>query len=484
MTRGFRWLLLAYPPGPRRTELLDTLVEIAEETGQRRPTARQVVDLLHCGMRARLGHPRSTGIVVVAALFTVVGALFGAAAAAPAGWALAPALPQGAAAEALKQEIFPGRTSYGGGDAPAWVPTGDGESQQFGYSLYWTPHTEDTRDPLAFATALRDRLAAGGWTARGDIVVEHEGPDELPPAWDSASFQMTRDGLTLRFADTVVEKLAPWDSDGSVTFTVSRRPPAVLWAAVVVGGLAGALAAWLFAGWVARRVEGRPVRTAAAFITTGFGLFFLLPVTAYAWLWAINNDGDPSAAETWFTGLRLFLSGGQIFVVVPVLVLAAIAVFPRRPRLPRFRPAAAFGASVLAFLAVAYAGSLPAAARDTFTAADSGAPCVPAVPAADDPDSSRAFVFIDRDTPAEQRNLIQAAISRTPGVFGYIFVGEDLRSQTYRDAFCGGRPLPDGTGADLPYFWEVDLANPGGGHAAGLAAVVAGMPGLVAVRAA
>jgi hypothetical protein len=64
LLRAYRRLLRAYPPGPRRDELLDTLVECAPP-GRRRPTLREVVNLTRHGSRARLGRPKSRGIVVL-----------------------------------------------------------------------------------------------------------------------------------------------------------------------------------------------------------------------------------------------------------------------------------------------------------------------------------------------------------------------------------------------------------------------------------
>ncbi|SDS71190.1 permease-like cell division protein FtsX [Actinoplanes derwentensis] len=279
----------------------------------------------------------------------------------------------------------------------------------------------------------------------------------------------------MRFDDTIVEKQAPWDSEGSVSFDVPRRPSGVLWAVVIVGGLAGALATWLFTGWVARRVESRPELPVPAAVVAGIALLMLLPTAAFAWLWPLD-DSMASGAELGLIGLHLLLSWTRVLVLLTVLVFALPAAFPQPRRL------LAAGVATLALAAVVFAGS----ARALFpaTPAVTAGSCVPAVPAADDPHSSWAFVFIRSQTIAEQRNYIEAAISRNPGVYSYGFVAEDPASQPYRDAYRDGRPLPagTGTGSGLPYFWQVDLNNPGG-LIAGLAAEVSGMPGVIAVRA-
>jgi len=67
----YRRLLWAYPPGRRREELLDALVEAAAP-GRTRPTLRERANLLRYGMRARLGRPASRGVVVIAVLVSLV----------------------------------------------------------------------------------------------------------------------------------------------------------------------------------------------------------------------------------------------------------------------------------------------------------------------------------------------------------------------------------------------------------------------------
>jgi hypothetical protein len=88
-------------------------------------------------------------------------------------------------------------------------------------------------------------------------------------------------------------------------------------------------------------------------------------------------------------------------------------------------------------------------------------------------------VFIRQDTTPDQRNLIQAAIARVWGTWAFNFYF-DPTAPEYADAYCGGRSLPAGAGATLPYFWRVDISSPG--VFAGLEAEVAGLPGVLGVR--
>lgn len=485
LERRYRRLLYSYPPGPRREELLDTLIEGAHAGGRRRPSARQVANLLSCGLRARLGHPRSRGIVVLATLIALVAGVFGAAAVAPLGWRLTPALPSGAESDALKREVFPGLVAWGGGDAARWVPTGDGESEQYGFADYWVWHTAETRDVVAYTTRVRDRLAADGWTIRRDVELTGPEPDSVGPASRSATFTATRDGLILRFDDTVVDRTAPWSTEGSAGFALSRAAPAVLWLLVAVAGLIAAVLAWLLTGWVARRVEGRRLRRAIIVVAAVTGLVVLLPATAFAMLWAMNGDHPPLAEEVWFLGLRLVLDWlGQPVLVAGCAVLL-VAAIPGRGEWARPVRTVTFGAALLALIAAGSAARLPdLLAGDRQPAAAAVQPCVPVAPAGSGAVSGDRLsyvtrVFVRPDATPEQRNLIEAAIGRTPGIRSYNFY-YDPTSQEYRDAYCHGAPLVAGSGGAVPHFWQVDLTSPG--VLPGLAAEVVAMPGIVAIQ--
>ncbi|WP_250007591.1 hypothetical protein [Actinoplanes sp. M2I2] len=481
LERQLRRLLLAYPPGPRRDELLDTILEGEEEGTRRRPAARQALNLMRHGMRARLGHPRSRAVVVIATLVTVLAGVFGAAAAASPGWALAPSLPQGVTSDELKREVFPGLTVWGGGDAARWVRTGDGEGWQYGFADHWVRHTAETRDVVAYATQVRDRLAANGWTIRGGVEFTGPEPDDVPPASRSATFWATRDGLTLHFDDTVVDKKASWDSEGSVTFALSRSAPAVLWLIALAGGLVAALLGWLMTGWVARRVEGRRLLRAITVLSATIGLTLLLPLAAFVALYATGGDDTPGPAdELFFLGLRGILHGLWQPALVFACVMLLLAATPRRSE--RSQPAriAAFGLAAAALVAAGFADRAP---RLADSASAAGRACVLATPAWKAPSTDRlaygARVFIRPETTAERRNLIEAAIFRVPGAWGSSFA-YDPASLAYREAYCDGAPLPAGAGPELPYFWDVDLSSPG--VLPGLAAEVGALPGVLAVE--
>ncbi len=117
----------------RREELLDTLLQAAPPgRRRRRPTVGEAVDIVRCGLRARLGRPRSRGVVVYAVLVMLAGAYLGAFATHRIGWEFAPPLPSGQPAARLSATAFPGLQVWGGGDAELFVPQDDGEGIRYG----------------------------------------------------------------------------------------------------------------------------------------------------------------------------------------------------------------------------------------------------------------------------------------------------------------------------------------------------------------
>ena len=481
LERQLRWLLLAYPPGPRREELLDTIIDGEQDGGRLRPSARQALNLLRHGMRARLGHPRSRAVVVLATLVTLLAGVLGAAAAAPLGWAMTPSLPEGAASDELKREVLPGLTVWGGGDAARWVRTGDGEGWQYGFAEYWAQHTNEPRDVSAYTEQVRDRLAAQGWRIRGDVELARPLPDEEPPTTTSASFWATRDGLVLHFDDSAALR----DSGRYAGFTVSRSAPATVWVIALIGGLAGALIGWLVTGWVARRVQERRLLRAVTILSTVAGLVILLPLVAFVMLYSIPDDAPRLVDEKFFLGLRGVLIGLWQPALLFACVMLLLASTPRRSEWSRPARIVAFGAAVLALVSVGFAGRAQRFVESARSAAAADRTCVLAAPVWDatngGPLSYQARIFILPRTTAEQRNLVDAAIARNPGMRGFNF-SFDPTSAAYRDAYCDGAPLPPEAGKDLPYFWDVDLSSPG--VLPGLAAEVGSLPGVVAVKSA
>ncbi|MDT4988615.1 MAG: hypothetical protein QOI74_2709, partial [Micromonosporaceae bacterium] len=336
--RRYRRLLRVYPPGARRDELLDTLLQAAAP-GRRGPTVRESANLLRHGIRARLGRPGSTAVVVFAVLVAVVGGFLGAAAAARLSWEAARPLPSGTEAGQLRATVFPGLTVWGGGDAALFVERNDREGIRYGYADYWVKHTSATRDVRPFTEAARDRLRAAGWRIRGDVTPIVE-PGTAPTA-DSerltGAFWATRDGLALDFSDVYRPGGAADGSDGAALFHLSRTKPAWVDPAAVLGALLGALIGWLLTGWVSRRTERRARASLLVGAATGVAVVLVTPALLLMSLGLVLGGGSPSAqpptAPFWAPLLDLGQGPVKTAGILAVVVVGVAAW--RRPSLPR-----------------------------------------------------------------------------------------------------------------------------------------------------
>ncbi|MFC4071452.1 hypothetical protein [Actinoplanes subglobosus] len=452
-----RWLRF-YPPGPRRAEMLATLLECAPPQ-RSRPALREILNLVRYGLRARLGHPASTAVVVLAVLAALASGLLGAAAAARIGWANAPALPSGAESQALGQTVFPGQRVWGGGDAEPFRLSGDGEQTVYGYADYWVKHNGPTRDVRAYAEGARDRLAAAGWDVHGEVVyeVDHEA---VTPS-DGATFWASRDDLVLSYYGTLWGERAAWDSDGAHSFELTRSAPAWLDTVAAAGGVVGALAGWLFFGWASRRSEGHPLRTAVAGGLAWTAVVWTLMTALLGGMWNVRPD-RPADEFVWLSLGSLTGASGALILA---MVVTAFAVVRMRAAIP---------AAVLVAGAVVLSGGQSAA----FAA------CTPSGPPDDLPaevvaHSRVARVYVAQDSTDVQRNYAEAAINRVWGAVASSF-HHDPAEAAYRDAYCDGGRLKGDSGMRVPYFWEVSLSSPG--VYAAVVDEVSRMPGVVAVR--
>ncbi|MEV4276143.1 hypothetical protein [Actinoplanes xinjiangensis] len=457
LARRYAFWLRCYPSGPRRAEMLATLLECAPPE-RTRPTGREILNLIGYGLRARLGRPASTGVVVLAVLVTLASGLLGAAAAARIGWANAPSLPSGAESAALGETVFPGQRVWGGGDAEPFVPSGDGEQTIYGYADYWVKHNDTTRDVLAYARGARDRLAAAGWDVHGDVVFEEEVASETPIG--TATFWASRDDLVLGYTGVLWGNRAPWDSDGAASFQLSRSAPPWMITLAVAGGVLGGFAGWLLFGWASRCSEGHPLRTSVAGALGWAAAVWTLLVGSMGGLW--NLQPDRPADEFVWLGLRS-LTGGSGTVILAMAVAAFAAV----------RLRAAFPAAVLLAGVVVLSGWQSAAAA---ACTPSGPPADPAP--ADVAHSRVARVFIAQDSTDEQRNHAEAAIARVWGTTSFSF-HYDPTDEEYRHAYCDGGELTGDSGMKVPYFWDIGMSSPGVFPA--LVDEVSPMPGVVAV---
>jgi hypothetical protein len=324
--------LYAYPRGPRRDEVLDTLL-MAAEAGHR-PRAW---NLFRHGLRARLGRPRGRGVVVLAVLVAVVAGFFAAALAHQLAWRAVPDLPGTAQRARLAQLIAPGMPvtwEYWAPDdpsqagAPFATVAGELTSRRYGGTV---PSTPETRDVASFTAGLRERLAAAGWQVRFDH--SDRGPDR---AADDRIIRARDDRLVLAFEAYRAAK----DADSWVWFSVYRTEPPWVAAATIATGLAGAAAGWLLFGWASRRLEGRRVVGAVASLAAVAGLLLVAP----AFLLGI---GYPYEAATGYLPDSAFWAGltpsddlGGLAVPAEVMFAAALLIAAAfRPPRPAEQPA-------------------------------------------------------------------------------------------------------------------------------------------------
>lgn len=479
LVRSYRRLIRFYPPGPRRDELLDTLVEGAP-AGRRRPTLTEIVNLTGHGWRARLGHPRSKGIVVLAVLIALAAGFLGASAASRLGLEAVGSLPVGAMAAEINQTVFPGLTVWGGGDAEKIVPQGDGEGIEYGYAVSWVKSTPVTRDVPGYTAAAQARLKAAGWTITGvDPPLDETDMVSANPGDRAEGFVAERGALALHFNDYLYPG-APWyDGDGNATYTIWHQQPWWLTGLAWLGGLLAAALAWLLTGWMSRRVHSGP---AVVLGVTGAicCLIGVLPAALLA-LPSAGGGADDTVSPYW-QGLVYLGTGPALLAGIVAALMIAVMVVARPPALLArgFRHAVGRPGRVLAGLLTV--GVIVAGLSVSRVEAPALGSCTPAVPSGVvDPPSAhlsyRSRIFIDPATPAEERNLIEAAFGRAFGG-GYTFSGAPTPGFT--DAYCSHSRVAAGVVATLPWYWSVDLASPG--LFTGMADEVRSMPGVVAVQ--
>lgn len=469
LLRAYRRLMRVYPRGPRRDELLDTLVECAAP-GRRRPAPREIANLVYHGSRAQLGRPGSRGIVVLALFLALAAGFLGAAGANRLGWLAVGPLPAGPAAAEIRDTVFPGLTVWGGGDAAKIVPQRDGEGIGYGYAVSWVKHTPATREVARYTAAARSRLEAAGWRVTGvDPPLDQTDVVDANPGDREEGFTAERGGLGLRFSSAYWPGRPAYDSDGSVSYLVWHLTPWWLTALSWFAALPAALLAWLLTGWVSRRMEphGAPGFAAG-------GILCVLGMVPAALLGLpFGRPADETAAPFWH-GLVYLGTVPALLSGLAAAVMLATAVAYRPPRWLR-KP------SALVALAAAV-GVVAALGVYRLGATDDGS-CTPSVPAGvQDPPAARlsylSRVFISQRATDDQRNLAQAAIGRGYGG-GFTFHGGPAAAG-FTDAFCARGGVPAGAAAALPGYWTVDLESPG--LFGGLANEVIGMPGVVAVQ--
>lgn len=300
LARQYRRLLFCYPRAHRRDELLATLIEAAPP-GRTRPTLREAGNLIRHGLRARLGRPASRTITTWAVLATIISGAFAAAFAARAGWETAEPLPHGARIQAMLAEILPGQAFRDIEDAPAmftlygsplgWAAVDDLLLDGGEYALAGVGGTVTgvpTRPPRETLDSALQRLRETGWTVYRPMVSNTH---------TTLAAQRGNTTLTLEVYFEPTVYFRPVMSAAESIFLTARfqraTPPAV-YSFAVIGGVAGAVVAFLLFGWASRRTERLQLVGAVGTALYGATMFFWWAPTLLAVpLTAMHHFAEP-----------------------------------------------------------------------------------------------------------------------------------------------------------------------------------------------
>jgi hypothetical protein len=313
--------LYAYPRGPRRAEVLDTLV-MATSAGCRPARVPEAVNLLRHGLRARLGRPHSAGVVVLATLVAIIAGFCGAALANRLAWAGVPDLPAAPERAALAELITPGRPvawQETPGGAPFTVVGDELTSRRIEGSLTGTPETERV---AAYVAGLRARLSRAGW----QVIEEYP---TSPRNIETGAFQNESTALTARNDRLVLEFEDYYDAtyrESSLSLIVYRAEPTWATALTFAAGLSAALAGWLLLGWASRRTEGRSAASLLATCATVLGLLLMTPALFLGASYLRVLSGDYLPDLPFWLGLEPTNEFGGLAVPAGVVFAAGLLI--------------------------------------------------------------------------------------------------------------------------------------------------------------
>lgn len=360
LDRWYAALLRAYPRWYRRergVEIVTTLLDAAPP-GRRRPTGRDIFDLVGGGLRCRLRPPRG----IPPRLTAVVVALFAATAAA-AGASLLSSYP-GPPSEADAVAAYAVATGRQPADVPgpavrcasygcdAGLPAGDPvvayQAELDHTDFVGIQERPIPGQPATLVEQARARLVAAGWHA-GPVEVQVDGwptpadcPDCSPPGrWHS--FTATNGALSISFTGRVDRDTG---NDPSFQASVSKRLTAGAVLTVAFGAVAGLATGWLLAVWTLQRHRRQAPRIRVAMAVTAVpvlsvGLFTVL-TTGWLGIALLVLEGDRSAKQLMIPAFVL-----TAFPLLPIVAgVAAVAtmVLAALPR-PPGRVAHAAGAA-------------------------------------------------------------------------------------------------------------------------------------------
>ncbi|SCE98302.1 hypothetical protein GA0070558_11760 [Micromonospora haikouensis] len=319
--RRYRLLARAYPPGPRRAELLDTMLLAAEEAGRRRPAVREILDVLRHAPRARLGRPGSRAVVPVAVVVALLSGFVTASLAARLVGETDRPLPTATDMAGIAALVTPGVLAPTLERHDRVFVNGNGEAQ-FSQVRYQADHVTPIPDLRSYDADVADRLTAVGWRLGPTSFAGHT---DLRTA---ETLTAAKDGWVLTFANNH-QSLNPTDG-GWFEVSVRRAEPASLPAAFAAGGLLGTAIGWLLAGWASRRSEHHPAASGVlallAVVAGGSAVFMVIHVVrdylavlkwGFAthegpiWSWLVLGDEG-----------QLLLAPTMLAAVVAIVILA------------------------------------------------------------------------------------------------------------------------------------------------------------------
>ncbi|MDR7280555.1 hypothetical protein [Catenuloplanes atrovinosus] len=318
VTRRFARLLRAYPPGPRRAELLDTLLEQAATEGRTRPTLRQITNITLHGVRTRaLHHPRSAPFLLLATLVALTTAFLAASLASHLAWrAATPPLPAAAPLHAL---VMPGAPIQDTWTTHTPVDTSGPDGPEFGALTITAAHTASSHDPTTYLTAVRSRLTAAGW---------HVAATRTPSATGAPHthhLTATSDSLHLHIDHT----RDPLTGDGSITLRATPTEPRHITAITLTAAL-GLLLGWLLTTWSAHTTRHHPTATTLAALTSTAAALLLLPATYFGTQTYLQHLATPHShtpAPLWrHLHLTDLLGGFSTLALLPATIAVTTVI--------------------------------------------------------------------------------------------------------------------------------------------------------------
>ncbi|GGM21212.1 hypothetical protein [Micromonospora yangpuensis] len=325
--RRFRLLARTYPAGPRRAELLDTMLMAAQDAGRRGPTAREIVDVLRHAPRARLGRPGNRMVVAVAVAVAVLCGFVTASLTARLFGETDRPLPTAAEMAGIAELVTPGAVLPPLERHDRVFVNGNGEAQ-FSQVRYQVDHPAAIPDLRAYDAEVSEKLAAAGWRLG---PTSYSGDVDRPTR---ETLTATRDGWVLTF-DNNHHSSEP-TSGGWFEVSVRRIEPAGMPVGFAAGALLGMVSGWFLTGWASRRSERHPTASGIlallALLATG-NAAFLISYVVRDYLTVADQGFSGNEGPLW--SWTVFGDEGLLILtptILAVVVAAVVLALCRRPR--------------------------------------------------------------------------------------------------------------------------------------------------------